>query len=97
MSITAPSFDEDSAPFATSIVHSARGAFSVETDISDRLCDFVRWQITHFAEFLDFAAQHGAEALTRRLTDEMFEVERRIKKEGRSAGGARPLRMWRGD
>lgn len=63
----------------------------------DRLCDWMRWQPSRFAEFLDHAAAHGAEALTRLLVDEMFEAERRIKKEGRGAGGMRPLRMWRGD
>jgi hypothetical protein len=63
----------------------------------DRLCDWLRWQKVRFGEFLDHAAAHGAEALTRLLIDEMFETERRIKKEGRGAGGMRPLRMWRGD
>lgn len=63
----------------------------------DRLCDWMRWQGSRFAEFLDYAATHGSEALTRMLIDEMFEAERRIKKEGRGAGGMRPLRMWRGD
>lgn len=63
----------------------------------DRLCDWVRWQKPRFAEFLELAEKHGSEALTRLLTDEMFETERRIKKEGRGAGGMRPLRMWRGD
>ena len=63
----------------------------------DRLCDWLRWQKVRFYEFLDHAAAHGTEALTRLLIDEMFETERRIKKEGRGAGGMRPLRMWRGD
>ena len=63
----------------------------------DRLCDWLRWQKPRFGEFLEYAADHGGEALTRMLTDEMFEAERRIKKEGRGAGGMRPLRMWRGD
>lgn len=63
----------------------------------DRLCDWLRWQQPRFLEFLDHAASHGDEALTRRVTDEMFEAERRVKKEGRGAGGVRPLRMWRGD
>lgn len=63
----------------------------------DRLCDWLRWQKPRFADFLDHAAKHGSESLTRMLTDEMFEAERRIKKEGRSAGGMRPLRMWRGN
>ena len=63
----------------------------------DRLCDWLRWQKPRFGAFLDHAARHGPEALTRLLIDEMFETERRIKKEGRGAGGLRPLRMWRGD
>lgn len=63
----------------------------------DRLRDWLRWQKERFSEFLDYAAQHGNEALTRILTDEMFATERRVKKEGRGAGGMRPLRMWRGD
>lgn len=63
----------------------------------DRLCDWLRWQVPRFAAFLDHAAKHGSEKLTRMLIDEMFETERRIKKEGRGAGGMRPLRMWRGD
>ena len=63
----------------------------------DRLCDWMRWQGDRFAEFLDHAASQGDEALTRLLIDEMFATERRIKKEGRSVGGTRPLRMWRGD
>lgn len=63
----------------------------------DRLCDWVRWQVPRFAEFLKHAEKRGGEALTRLLTDEMFETERRVKKEGRGAGGMRPLRMWRGD
>lgn len=63
----------------------------------DRLCDWLRWQQGRFLQFLDHAAEHGNEALTRLLTDEMFAAERRVKKEGRGAGGMRPLRMWRGD
>lgn len=63
----------------------------------DRLCDWLRWQKPRFAKFLDDAAEHGLEVLTRMLIDEMFATERRVKKEGRGAGGLRPLRMWRGD
>jgi hypothetical protein len=63
----------------------------------DRLCDWLRWQKPRFLDFLDFAAENGSEALTRMLIDEMFVAERRIKQEGRGAGGLRPLRMWRGD
>jgi hypothetical protein len=63
----------------------------------DRLCDWLRWQKDRFLQFLDHAAEHGGEALTRMLIDEMFVTERRVKKEGRGAGGMRPLRMWRGD
>lgn len=63
----------------------------------DRLCDWLRWQKARFLEFLDHAEMHGGEALARMLIDEMFVTERRVKKEGRGAGGSRPLRMWRGD
>ncbi len=63
----------------------------------DRLCDWLRWQKPRFGAFLDHAAAHGTESLTGLLIDEMFETERRVKKEGRGAGGLRPLRMWRGD
>lgn len=63
----------------------------------DRLCDWLRWQKDRFLHFLDHAAEHGNEALARMLVDEMFVTERRVKKEGRGAGGMRPLRMWRGD
>ncbi|RYD29280.1 MAG: hypothetical protein EOP89_00350 [Lysobacteraceae bacterium] len=63
----------------------------------DRLCDWLRWQQPRFLEFLEFAAKNGDETLTRLLTDQMFEAERRVKKEGRGAGGMRPLKMWRGD
>lgn len=63
----------------------------------ERLRDWLRWQGARFAEFLDYAAEHGAQALEKRLIDEMFETEKRVKKEGRGAGGARPLRMWRGE
>ena len=63
----------------------------------DRLCDWLRWQKERFLGFLDHAAEHGDEALARMLVDEMFAAERRVKKEGRGAGGMRPLRMWRGD
>ncbi len=62
----------------------------------DRLCDWLRWQQSRFLDFLDAAANRGAETLTRMLLDEMFETQRRVKKEGRGAGGLRPLRMWRG-
>ncbi|MGY2735028.1 hypothetical protein [Sphingomonas sp. UYP23] len=63
----------------------------------DRLCDWLRWQRDRFVGFLDHAAEHGGEALSQMLVDEMFMVERRVKKEGRGAGGMRPLRMWRGN
>lgn len=63
----------------------------------DRLCDWMRWQKERFLGFLDHAAEHGGESLARMLIDEMFATERRVKKEGRGAGGMRPLRMWRGD
>lgn len=63
----------------------------------DRLCDWMRWQASRFLAFLDHAAEHGSESLARMLVDEMFATERRVKKEGRGAGGMRPLRMWRGD
>lgn len=63
----------------------------------DRLCDWMRWQKPRFLQFLEYAAEHGDEALARLLIDEMFETERRVKNEGRGAGGMRPLRMWRGD
>lgn len=63
----------------------------------DRLCDWLRWQKQRFLGLLDHAAEHGAESLSRLLVDEMFATERRVKKEGRGAGGMRPLRMWRGD
>ena len=63
----------------------------------DRLCDWLRWQKARFLDFLDHAAEHGGESLSRMLVDEMFVTERRVKKEGRGAGGLRPLRMWRGD
>ncbi|WP_375393051.1 hypothetical protein [uncultured Sphingomonas sp.] len=63
----------------------------------DRLCDWLRWQKERFLGFLDHAAEHGGEALSRMLVDEMFVAERRVKAEGRGAGGTRPLRMWRGD
>lgn len=63
----------------------------------DRLCDWMRWQKDRFFAFLDYAAKHGDESLARMLVDEMFATERRVKKEGRGAGGTRPLRMWRGD
>jgi hypothetical protein len=63
----------------------------------DRLCDWLRWQRGRFGEFLDYARAHGAKALERRLIDEMFEAEQRVKEAGKSAGGVRPLRMWRGE
>jgi hypothetical protein len=63
----------------------------------DRLCDWMRWQSSRFLAFLNHAAAHGSESLVRMLTNEMFVTERRVKKEGRGAGGSRPLRMWRGD
>lgn len=63
----------------------------------DRLCDWLRWQKDRFLQFLDHAAEHGDESLARMLVNEMFVTERRVKKEGRGAGAARPLRMWRGD
>ncbi len=63
----------------------------------DRLCDWLRWQKERFLGFLDHAVEHGGEALSRMLVDEMFDTERRVKAEGRGAGGMRPLRMWRGD
>ncbi len=63
----------------------------------DRLCDWLRWQKPRFLDFLDYAARNGDEGLTRLLTDEMFETERSVKKQGRGAGGVRPLRMWRGE
>lgn len=61
----------------------------------DRLCDWMKWQKPRFAAFLEYACEHGSEALSRMLIDEMFATERRVKNEGRSAGGSRPLRMWR--
>ena len=63
----------------------------------ERLRDWLRWQGDRFAEFLDYAAEHGAQALEKRLIDEMFETEKRVKSDRRSAGGTRPLRMWRGE
>ena len=63
----------------------------------DRLGDWLRWQKARFLDFLDHAAEHGGESLARMLVDEMFMTERRVKTEGRGAGGMRPLRMWRGD
>ena len=63
----------------------------------ERLRDWFRWQSNRFLEFLDYAAEHGAPALEKRLLDEMFATEKRIKQDGRGAGGARPLRMWRGE
>lgn len=63
----------------------------------DRMCDWLRWQKPRFLSFLEYASRHGDEALARLLTDEMFVTEARVKKEGRGAGGMRPLRMWRGD
>lgn len=63
----------------------------------ERLRDWFRWQTSRFLEFLDYAANHGAAALEKRLLDEMFAAEQRVKQEGRGAGGTRPLRMWRGE
>ncbi|BCA59482.1 hypothetical protein HMP06_2251 [Sphingomonas sp. HMP6] len=63
----------------------------------DRLCDWLRWQKGRFLGFLEHAAEHGGEALSRMLIDEMFAAERRVRAERRGAGGMRPLRMWRGD
>jgi hypothetical protein len=63
----------------------------------DRMCDWLRWQKPHFREYLAYAAANGDHALEKRLVDEMFETEARLKKEGRVAGGLRPLRMWRGE
>ena len=62
----------------------------------DRLLDWMRWQKPRFLAFLEHAAEHGDEALNELLLAEMFAAERRVKKEGRGAGGNRPLRMWRG-
>jgi hypothetical protein len=79
---------------------SSKAEWSVTYDRAierDRLCDWLRWQKSRFLDFLDHAEQHGDEALARMLIDEMFVTERRVKKEGRGAGGSRPLRMWRGD
>jgi hypothetical protein len=63
----------------------------------ERLADWMRWQKGRYLEFLDFAECNGARALEKRLLNEMFETEARIKAAGRSAGGQRPLRMWRGE
>lgn len=63
----------------------------------DRMCDWLRWQKPHFSEYLAYAAVNGDHALEKRLVDEMFETESRLKKEGRVATGLRPLRMWRGE
>lgn len=63
----------------------------------DRLCDYMVWQRDRFPSFLDHVEDHGGEALSRLLLDEMFETERRVKKQGHGAGGMRPLRMWRGE
>lgn len=63
----------------------------------ERLADWLRWQKDRYLEFLEFAERNGARALENRLMNEMFETEARIKKAGRSAGGLRPLRMWRGE
>lgn len=63
----------------------------------DRMCDWLRWQKAHFRDYLVYAAENGDHALEKRLIDEMFETEVRLKKEGRVAGGLRPLRMWRGE
>ena len=62
----------------------------------ERLLDYLRWRKPWFAEYLDHAAEHGHAALEERLTREMFEMEARVKASGMGAGGARPLRMWRG-
>ena len=63
----------------------------------ERLRDWLRWQEDRFAEFLEYAEREGHRSLERRLVDEMYETEARVKKAGRGAGGLRPLRMWRGE
>ncbi|WBH15822.1 hypothetical protein [Sphingomonas radiodurans] len=63
----------------------------------ERLRDWLRWQSDRFLEFLDYAAEHGADALEKRMVEEMFETETCVKRKGRGAGGTRPLRMWRGE
>lgn len=63
----------------------------------ERLRDWMRWQSKRYLEFLEYAETNGSAALERRLVDEMFETETRVKKAGKAAGGLRPLRMWRGD
>lgn len=62
----------------------------------ERMRDYLRWQQPRFGDYLRYAEEHGWEALSRLVIDEMFEVERWVKAEGKSAGGARPLRFWRG-
>jgi hypothetical protein len=62
----------------------------------ERLRDWLRWQSERFLAFVEYAEEHGGAALEKRLIDEMFETELRVKQEGRSTGGLRPLRMWRG-
>jgi hypothetical protein len=63
----------------------------------ERLRDWLRWQGDRYLEFLNYADEHGADALEKRMISEMFETEKRVKREGRGAASTRPLRMWRGE
>lgn len=63
----------------------------------ERFRDWWNCQRDRFQEFTEYLEEHSPVELERLLLHEMLETERQVKKAGRSAGGRRPLRFWRGE
>jgi hypothetical protein len=63
----------------------------------ERVLDWLRWQGDRYLEFRDIYVREGAVALERLIIAGMRETEAQLKANGRSSGGRRPLRFWRGE
>lgn len=63
----------------------------------ERVLDWLRWQKESFVSFRDFHETGGSVALERLIIAGMRETESYMKAQGRSSGGRRPLRFWRGE
>ena len=63
----------------------------------ERVLDWLRWQKDFFVGFRDLHNTGGSVALERVIIAGMRETEARVKAQGLSSGGRRPLRFWRGE
>ena len=63
----------------------------------ERVLDWLRWQKDRFVAFRHIHESEGSVALERLIIAGMRETEARVKTQGLSSGGRRPLRFWRGE